>query len=102
MATIILKQGDATTITETITGLSALTGYTPKLYIKTMAGVEVDTVTGSVNGLVVSYDIVNEDSKVYPIGMHRYETKIFDDSDHVYTPSEGYFIVESALNTDPA
>ena len=102
MTQINLKQGDSTTITEVISGLSSLSGYTAKLYIYTKAGVEVDVITGTVASLTVTYIIVNEDSKVYPVGLHDFETKLFDASDHVYTPSCGKVNVEASLKSDPS
>lgn len=101
-STINLRQGDADTLTETITGLAALTGYTAKMYIVTSAGVAVDTITGTISGLTITYEIVNESSKAYPVGVHDFETKIYDSSDHVYTPSYGKFIVEPAKENDPS
>jgi len=44
---------------------------------------------------------VNDDSKDYPVGNHSFETKIYDDSDHVYTLSYGRFIVDTPINTEP-
>jgi len=35
------------------------------------------------------------------VGSHEFETKIFDDIDHVYTPTEGKFIVEEVIEEDP-
>ena len=99
---IKIKQGDSDTLTEPIEGLSSLSGYTAKLYIKTLAGVEVDTITGSIVALVVTYEIVNDDSQDYPIGAHDYESKIFDVSDHVYTTSKDKFIVEKATENNPS
>ena len=102
MTQINIKQGDSTTITEVISGLSSLSGYTAKLYIYTRAGVEVDVITGSPSGLSITYAIVNEDSKAYPAGLHDFETKLFDANDHVYTPTCGVFNVEKALKSDPS
>jgi hypothetical protein len=99
---ITLRQGDSDTLTEVIENLTALTGYTAKLYIVDADGTEVDTITGSISTLTITYEIVNESSKAYPVGSHKFETKIFDRSDHVYTPSFGKFIVESAIENDPA
>jgi hypothetical protein len=45
---------------------------------------------------------VNETTKLFPLGTHLFETKVFDASDHVYTPSQGYFVVEEANVTDPS
>jgi hypothetical protein len=102
IATIKIKQGDATTITETITGLTSLTGYTAKLYFYTNAKVAIGTITGTISGLVITYQLVNEVTKVYPLGQHNFETKIYDSSDHVYTPSQGKFMVESTIENDPS
>jgi len=99
---ITLVQGDADTLTETITGLTSLGGYSGKMYIKTSAGVALDTLSGVVNGLTVTYSIVNESSKLYPIGEYDFETKLFDASDHVYTPSKGKFIVLTTMEEDPS
>lgn len=97
-----IKQGDSDTFTETIEGLSTLDGYTAKLYIKTSAGVAVDTITGSIAALVITYEAVNDNSKGYPIGGHDYESKIFDENDHVYTTSKDKFIVEKAIENNPS
>lgn len=102
MTQINLKQGDATTLTETITGLSSLTGYSAKLYIYTKAGVAVGTLTGTISTLTITYEVVNDNSKSYPIGAHNFETKIWDAFDHVYTPTSGTFNVEAVLNNDPS
>ena len=99
--TLRIFQGDATTITETITGLDSLDGYSAKLYIITKADVEIDIIEGAIEDLVITYEIVNEDSKVYPVGIHEFETKIFDDLDHVYTPSFGKFLVDITTEEDP-
>lgn len=102
MGTIKIKQGDATTITETITGITSLTGYSAKLYIYTNAKVAIGTITGTISGLVITYQLVNELTKVYPLGQHNFETKIWDSSDHVYTPSQGKFIIEKTIQNDPS
>ena len=100
--TLTIKQGDSTTFTEAITGIDSLAGFTAKMYIKTSAGVEVDTITGAYDVLTITYEIVNNDSKLYPVENHHFETKIFDGNDIVATPSEGLFIVEKALVNDPS
>jgi hypothetical protein len=99
---ITIRQGDATTLTETITGLTSLAGYTAKFYIYDTEGNEIDVITGSISGLVVTYQIVNEDSKIYPLGKHKYESKIWDAADHVYTTSSGRFLVSKTLVNDPS
>jgi len=99
---ITLKQGDSDTLTETITGLDSLATYSAKLYIKAKNGVALDTIEGTIDALTVTYEIVNEHSKLYAVTTYAYETKIWDGSDHVYTTSYGDFIVQSALENDPA
>ena len=99
---IKIYQGDSDTLTETITGLTTASGYSAKLYIKTLGGVAIDTITGVVSGLEVEYDITNDSTKVYPIGRHNLESKIFDASDHVYTTSRCEFVVIDPLNNDPS
>ena len=99
---IKIYQGDADTLTETITGLDTASGYTAKLYLKTLSGTAIDTITGSVDTLTVTYEIINENSKAYPIGRHNLESKIFDTEDHVYTTSKEEFVVLTALNNDPS
>jgi len=102
MTQINLKQGDATTLTEVITGLSSLSGYSAKLYIYTAAGVVVGTMTGTINSLTITYQFLNENTKTYPLGMHNFETKIWDAADHVYTPTTGTFNIEAVLVNDPS
>jgi len=92
-----IHQGDSDILTETVEGLTSLEGYTAKLYIA-----ELDTLDGTIDGLVITYEIVNESSKLYPLGSYDFETKIFDDSDHVYTPNEGEFVVLKAIEEDPS
>jgi hypothetical protein len=99
---IVIKQGDADTLTEVITGLTSLSGYTAKMYIYDEEGVLIDTITGTINGLTITYELVNDDTKMYDVDTYNYETKLFDSSDHVYTPSSGKFIVNAALNSDPS
>lgn len=99
---ICIKQGDADTLTETITGLTSLAGYSAKLYIYDSAGTLIDTITGTVDGLTVVYQLVNEDTKSYPLGRHKFEAKIWDASDHVYTTSADKFIVSEPLVNDPS
>ena len=100
--TLTIKQGDSATFLETITGIDSLDGFTAKMYIQTSTGIEVDTITGDITDLSITYNIVNNDSKLYPIENHHFETKIFDGDDIVATPSEGLFIVEKALVNDPS
>jgi len=99
---IRLKQGDADTLIETITNLTSLSGYTAKMYIVDEDGEEVDTIDGTIDALTITYQVVNENSKVYTVGKHFFETKIWDTSDHVYTPSTGRFIVTASIEEDPS
>ena len=100
--TIKINQGDSTIIEETITGASSLTGYVAKLYIKDSTGTLIDTITGDIVDLLITYELLNEDTKVYPVGNHSFETKVFDTSDHVCTPSKGDFIVDPVIENDPS
>lgn len=102
MADITIIQGDADTITDTISNLSSLSGYSAKMYIYDKNGTEYDTVTGSISGLVCTYQFVNETTKAYIARTYSYETKIWDSSDHVYTPSRGAFYVKPTGENDPA
>lgn len=102
MATIRLYQGDADTLTETITGLSSLAGYSAKLYVTDSSGTAVLTKTGTIASLTVTYDIVNEDTKGIAIGTYDYETKLYDSADHVYTPSKGKFVIMNVIEEDPS
>ena len=102
MTVLYLKQGDADTFTETITGLSSLSGYTGKLYIYDSASVLKLTLTGVVSGLTITYSIVNEQSKALSAGKYPFEAKIFDTADHVYTTSYGSLIIVTVKNTDPS
>ena len=99
--TITIKQGDADTITEVITGLSSLVGYTAKLLIYNGTTL-IDTITGTIATLTITYQLLNEDTKAYPLGTYKYETKLFDSSDHVYTPSYGAFEIEETIEEDPS
>lgn len=96
-----INQGDSDTLSEIITGIDSLAGFTAKMFIKDSAGTEIDTLTGTIEGLVITYEIVNENSKLYPIGIHEFETKIFDDNDQVFTPTKGKFVVEEVIEEDP-
>ena len=50
---IKIKQGDADTFTETITGLDSLSGYSAKMYIYNKDETELDTIAGSIDGLYI-------------------------------------------------
>lgn len=104
MNIIRIYQGDSMTITQNITGLTDLTGYNAKLYIQTTAGVDVGNVSGIVDTdeFMVTYNILNENSKGWDVGSYLYETKIWDSSDHVYTLNNGRMIVLKSLENDPA
>jgi len=100
--TLTIKKGDADTFTETITNLTSLSGYTAKMYIYDEEGTELDTIDGNIDELDITYDLVNESSKTYTVGTYYFETKIWDESDHVYTPSSGLFIIEPTQEEDPS
>ena len=103
MSVIRIKQGDNDTITETISGLSSLTGYAAKMYIYTSEGTAIDTITGTISGLTAVYQLLNESTKAYTVGRHRYETKLYKESggvDYVYTPSRDAFVVEATIEED--
>ena len=97
-----IKQGDADTFTEAITGLDSLSGYSAKMYIYDKNGTQLDTINGSIDGLTITYNLVNDLSKGYTPGVYYYETKIWDSSDHVYTPTTGMLIIESTQEEDPS
>lgn len=104
MEVFTIKQGDADTLTETVSGVTSLSGYSARMLIFKSDKTSIDTITGTVNatGLTATYEIENENSKAYPPGTHYFETKVFDTVDHVYTPSAGFFIVEQTSNEDPS
>jgi len=99
---ITIYKGDADTLTETITGLSSLSGYSAKFYIYSLTGTLIDSFTGTINGLTITYDIKNEDTKSYTEGTYDFFTKIWDSSDHVYTPTSGTFVVKYSVVSDPS
>jgi len=98
---LTINQGDSVPFVETVTGINSLVNYAARMYIRTLSGDEVDTIEGTINGLVVLYEVFNEDTKVYPIGRHLFETKLFDAHDHVHTPSIGVLIVNKPIINDP-
>lgn len=99
--TLEIFQGDSDTLTETVSNLSSLSGYSAKLYITSSRGTAIATLTGTIVGLVITYQILNDASKIYPVGIHKYESKIYDASDHVYTTSHGRFLVKTPINSEP-
>ena len=102
MAAIRTNKGDSVTLSEVISGLDSLSGYSAKLYIYTLAGVEYKTIDGTINSLTISYTMLNEVTKLLTVGRYKFETKIWDTSDHVYTPSSGLFVITTVLNSDPS
>ncbi len=97
-----IRKGDCDIFEETITNLSSLSGYTGKMYVYDDAGDAIATITGTISGLVVSYELTNEVSKALEAGTYSFETKLFDSSDHVYTPSAGIFEVRETNEEDPS
>ena len=103
MSVLRIPQGDADTITEVVSNLSSLSGYTAKMYIYDSSGTLKLTETGTISGLTVTYDITNDDTKGLIAGTYWFETKVFDSSDHVYTPQlNGKLIIRAAKKTDPS
>jgi len=100
--TIKIKQGQADTLTEVVTNLASLSGYTCKLYIETIDGTVIDTITGSISTLTVTYEISTTNSVSYTIGEHKYETWAFDDSGHKYPLSDGKFIITAPVQNNPS
>jgi len=104
---IIFRKGDSFTLTETIEGLTSITGFEAGLYFANDEG----TVSGFVSGYIdtmssgfdILYEILNDVSKSYTVGYYDYETKLWDasGSDHVYTPSVGKLIILNAIEGDP-
>ena len=101
MADLRIKKGDSDTFTETITGIDSLSGYSAKMYIYTN-GSEYATISGSITDLTIEYSVLNDVTKLWSAGSYKYETKVWDSSDHVYTPSSGGFYIENVLNSDPS
>lgn len=99
---IKIYRGDSLTITETISGLTSLDGFTAKMYIATRGGTVIDTITGSISDLVVTYSLLNEVTKAYTAGRYKFETKLYNASDEVYTPHKGQFVIEGVINSDPS
>ena len=98
---LTINKGDSESFTETITGIDSLSGYSAKMYIYN-GGTELAAISGSISDLVITYNVLNETSKEWPIGLYKYETKIWDSSDHVFTPSKGNIYIGNTLNPDPS
>lgn len=99
---LTIKQGDASTFTETISGISSTSGYSGKMYIFDEDGTLQTTITGTVGTLEVVYDITNEVTKALTPGTYEFETKLFDSNDHVYSQSNGIFEIRSTNEEDPS
>jgi len=99
---ISIKKGDADTLTDPISNLTVLTGYAAMLYIYTKAGVLTKSISGTISTseLTATYQIGNDDTKAMDVAHYDFESKIYDASDHVYTLSDGIFIIEPAKKTD--
>jgi hypothetical protein len=103
MKPLRIKQGDALKFTDTIQqGLTSLDGYSNKAYFYKSDGTELATITGSVSGLVVTYEALHAVTVLWPTGTYTYATKTWDSSGHNYTPSEGILIVEATNTPTPA
>ena len=100
--TLTIKKGDSDTFTEVIVGLDSASGYNAMMYVYDAANTTIAAVSGVISNLTISYDLVNEVSKLLTVGEYYYETKIWDASDHVYTPDDGIFVIESTHKSDPS
>jgi hypothetical protein len=99
---ISIKQGDASTFTEAITGISSTTGYSAKMYVYDADNTAILTISGTVGTLSVVYEIINENTKSLTAGTYNYETKLFDSSDHVYSQGRGIFEIRETHEEDPS
>jgi len=99
---LTIKQGDASTFTETISGISSVSGYSAKMYIFDSDGTVQATITGTLGTLTVTYEITNETTKLLTPGTYEFETKLFDSNDHVYSQSNGIFEIRSTKEEDPS
>lgn len=97
-----IKQGDADTLTDIITGLDSLAGYQAKMYIYKSDGTVIDTLTGIISGVTVTYELINESTKAYPVGTYEFECKVWDSSDHVYSDMRGLIEIQTAHENDPS
>lgn len=97
-----IRQGDSDTLTEVVTELSSLSGYTAKLYIYDPSGTLKSTITGTISDMTVTHEVLNDTTKVLSPGPYDYEAKKFDASDHVYTTSWGKLVITPAKNSDPS
>jgi hypothetical protein len=99
---IVINQGDNYQFTETITGLTSLSGYTAKMYIFTRGGADVDEVSGTIDGLKIYYVFLHSRTKDYTAGKHEFETKLYDTANSLQkTPSEGQFVINKVHKVDP-
>jgi len=99
---LTVKHGDSDTFTDVVSNLDSLSGYTAKMYVYDPDGDLALTITGSINTLTVTYELTNDVCKALSVAKYYYESKVFDGSDHVYTPSWGPFIITAAKNSDPS
>ena len=102
MASLRFNQGDSVSLEEVITGLTSLSGYSAKLYIYDEDGDVYATADGSIDTLTITYEMLNEITKAFTVGTYTFETKIWDSSDHVFTPSEGTLFIDAPLVSDPS
>ena len=102
MANLKTNKGDSVCFSEVITGLDTLSGYEAKLYIYEKDGTAYATVDGSIDTLTITYSMLNEVTKLHVVGVYNFETKIWNSSDYVYTPSKGRLSITSVLNADPS
>jgi hypothetical protein len=102
MRPLKIKQGDVLKFTDTIQDLASLDGYQGKTYIYKPDGTVLATITGSISGLVVTYEALHAVTVLWATGSYTYETKVWDSSGHNYTPSKGTLIVEPTGTNTPS
>jgi hypothetical protein len=99
---LTIHRGDSETFTETITGLASLAGFIARMIVYDADKNTVIEIEGGIDGLDVVYNLSNEVCRVIPTGSYEFETKLWDTSDHVHTPSYGIFIIEDTVEEDPS
>jgi hypothetical protein len=96
-----IRQGESLKFTETITGLDSLAGYTAKAYAYDENYSIIATMTGSIAALVITYEASATVTKLLNPRKYDIETKLYDGSGHVYTPSRTVLIIGKPGKTDP-
>jgi len=97
MALINVWQGNTKTCSTTVSGLSSLSGYTAKLNISDLDGVEQFEVSGTINGLDVSY-VTSNVQNYLTIGDYVYEAYIYNGS-KIYTLDKGIWKIHATVKS---